>query len=192
MNRDNKFIGLSMEQLSMYLKTRFGQINAITESTDGTYFMVDFAADTQGLHLLVKEMDAFIKGYIAIHGNPEEAYGFNINCGGKLVNNIWYNDPTYGHRIEMQLKGRHQKLFIADVMGATGDYSVFNQDFEYLGDIYMFADQAEKDYGVFVRPDWNRVDRWRATTKLLQPHLAKIIAQVQRSMERKKVLKIVH
>lgn len=180
MNRDNKVIGLGMDQLSTFLKNRFAQITAVTESSDGTYFMVDFAQGTEKLNLLIKEMDAFIKGYLAVHGNPKEAYGFNINCGGKLINNIWYNDPEYGYRIAMQLNGRHQKLFIVDVMGATGDYSIFNQDFEYLGDMYMFADEEEEDYGIFIAPDWTRPEKWRTTTKLIKPYLTAIINRVCR------------
>jgi len=183
MNMDNKVIGLGMDQLSSFLKKRFAQINAITESSDGSYFMVDFASATPKLNLLVKEMDAFVKGYIAVHGDPTEAYGLNINCGGRLVNNIWYNDPDYGHRIEMQINGRRQKLFIVDVLGATGDYSVFNQDFEYLGNMYMFATKEEEDYGIFPDADWSRPEAWRTSTQLLKPYLKRIIKEVRRTLE---------
>jgi len=184
MNRDNKVIGLGMDQLSNHLKNRFAQISAITESSDGTYFMVDFAPDTAKLNLLIKEMDAFVKGYIAVNGDPDQAYGFNINCGRKLINNIWYNDPEFGHRIEMQLCGRHQKLFVVDVMGATGDYSVFNQDFEYLGELYMFATEEEEDYGIFAEPDWSSPNKWTASTKLLKPYLKRIVELIHGSLKK--------
>ncbi len=185
MNRDNKVIGLGMDKLSTYLKNRFAQISAITESSDGTYFMVDFAPGTAKLNLLIKEMDAFVKGYIAIHGNPEVAYGFNINCGRNLINNIWYNDPDYGHRIETQIRGRHQKLFVVDVMGATGDYSIFNQDFEYLGEIYMPASEEAEGLDFFAEPDWSSAEKWRASTQLLRPYLKRIVQLVCRSVQRK-------
>ena len=181
-------IGLEMGQLSTYLKNRFAEISSITESSDGTYFMVDFAAGTEKLNLVIKEMDALIKKFLAVHGDPETAYGFNINCGRRLVNNIWYNDPDFGHRIELQFKGRKEKLFVADVMGATGEYSIFNEDFEYLGDMYMPASREEEDYGIFIFPDWSRPEKWKGTTKLIRPYVKKIVEQIAASLHRRSVL----
>ena len=185
MRKNGHIIGLGVEHLPIFMKERFAQISGITESSDGTYFMVDFSANTQKMNLVVKEMDAFIRGFLAIHGDPKTAYGFNINCGRQVINNIWYNEPNYGHRIELAIKGRHQKLFLVDVLGATGDYSVFNQDFEYLGDLYMPIGKVGDDhYDHSVFPDWSKPEKWRATTKLLRPYLEKMISLVGQSLEK--------
>jgi hypothetical protein len=133
-------------------------------------------------------MDALIKDFLEVHGDPETIYGFSINCGRTLVNNIRYNDPEHGHRVELTLKGKKESLFVVDVLGATGEYSIFNRDFEYLGDMYMRLSRVEEDYGVFVMPDWSRPEKWKATAKLIRPYVKKIVEQIAASMHRRSVL----
>ncbi|MNY36775.1 hypothetical protein D3C86_1712840 [compost metagenome] len=97
----------------------------------------------------------------------------------------------------MELLGQVQRLRIQDVLGATGDYTIFNEEFERLGTLSTVAPQPEQhpdgslvnpddmdDFSDEVYPDFSNANIWQIEPAALQPYINQIREKVLEEINR--------
>jgi hypothetical protein len=177
-----------MDLLGPRLRELFPEITG--GKVSGTYYTVQIASGVQPASFM-KAFDGFVKAFLAANGDKDTSYQFKIeqdegSANPHLVNFITYNDPDSGYHVEVLADGELHRLFVVDVLGATGDYSVYNSDFEVAGFMNMKAVQGstEPDYGD-SRPFPNFSDPllWEAKGELVETYLNQILGQISLQIE---------
>ena len=169
-----------MDLLCQRLKANFPEITACSATTGNEFFWVTIAEETKDAPFM-KAFDQFVKSYIEAYGNRETGYGFRIGRSNQLVNIISYNQEL-GYRVDAKLGGRMQSLFVVDVQGATGNFTVFDDDFNTVGYMWMREDDAQGVEGDMEgeppHPDFTDWSLWAASNDKLRAVLYQIVTQV--------------
>jgi hypothetical protein len=174
-----------MDLLEQRLKAEFPEIVKIEGSKATDFFELEVAEGTQAAPFM-KAFDGFVKEYVSMHGDKEIEYQFTIYRGRELLNVLTYNDPGRGYHVEVLADGKLHKLFVVDVMGATGDFSVFNEDFELVGGMNMKSldSRTEADYGDDRPfPNFREPAMWEARGELVDAYLNQILGQITLQMD---------
>ena len=175
-----------MDLLGQRLRAKFPEIISGSVSEGNQYFQINIAECTEAAPFM-KAFDSFVKEYLTAYGDRETEYDFNISRGRELINIITYNSDDRGHLVDVQLNGKMQSLFVVDVLGATGDFTVFNDDFETVGFIYMrdtTPPQTETDYGDYRPfPNFGDSSFWEASSSELTSVLKDIIEQIAAQLD---------
>ncbi|WP_276090433.1 hypothetical protein [Pedobacter sp. JY14-1] len=124
-----------MQCLKEKLLTRFPFIVAVDANQDLNLFDIRLDPSVQHTAPLVRELYTYFESYLQIYGNTKEGYLFTIYQGGQVIDGLSFNLPDHQYHITIDIDGKIEQLRIVDVMGATGEYSVYNSDFERLGTI---------------------------------------------------------
>jgi hypothetical protein len=169
-----------MDLLEQRLQAEFPQIIKIEGSKATDFFELEVTEDTE-VAPFMKAFDEFVKNYIAENGDDDIEYQFTIYRGKELLNVMTYNDPGRGYRVEVLAEGKLHKLFVVDVMGATGDFSVYNEDFELVGSMNMkcrmpMEDDEFDDGRQF--PNFKEPSMWEARGELVELYLNQILGQI--------------
>ena len=174
-----------MDLLGQRLRTKFPEIISGSVSAGNEIFEINIAEGTQAAPFM-KAFDGFVKEYIEANGDPETEYDFRINRGRQLVNIISYNSDR-GYLVDVKLNGTMQTLFVVDVQGATGDYTVFNDDFETVGFMNMrdtSEARTEEDYGDDRPfPNFRESSLWEASNFELSSVLKEIVEQISAQLD---------
>jgi len=175
-----------MDLLGQRLRTKFPEIISGSVSTGNEFFDINIAEDTEAAPFM-KAFDGFVKEYIEAYGDAETEYDFRINRGRQLVNIISYNSDR-GYLVDVKLKGKMQTLFVVDVQGATGDFTVFNDDFQTVGFMNMRdmnAPGTEPDYGDDLPPaNFGDSSLWEASNNELSSVLREIVEQISAQLDK--------
>lgn len=175
---------MAMERLEAILKEIFPTLKYLNVSEDCTYFYMEFAASTKDMTSVMRQLDRWVKPYIAKHGDRETAYVFNINKGKDLVNIIRYHEKDYGYQVALNIDGKMQALFVVDLLG-IGDYSVFNRDFELLGVMYRPVRRpAMGQYRMDIITSFSDASFWTTSSRALKPYLSKLITSIYSQVNR--------
>lgn len=169
-----------MDLLGKRLREAFPAITGGSVSARNDFFIVEIAENTDNAPF-TKALHGFLKDYISKYGDPDEQYQFTIKKGGQLVNILMFNDPGYGYHVELLVNGNLQKLFVVDVLGVSGDFSVYDSDFEFLGVMNMkpLAEPLEGGYGdEHPRPNFRDAGLWEASGELVETYLNQIVGQI--------------
>ncbi|RZK43336.1 MAG: hypothetical protein EOO90_03495 [Pedobacter sp.] len=169
-----------MDLLGKRLREQFPEITGGSVSARHDFFTVEIVQGTANAPF-TKALDTFLKDYLSRFGDPEQEYQFTLQKGRQLVNILRYNDPEHGYHVEVLAEGKLHRLFVVDVMGATGDFSVYNEDFELLGAMNMkkVFERTDPDYGDDrPHPNFSDSGAWEATGELVQTYLNQIVGQV--------------
>lgn len=169
-----------MDLLGKRLRDEFPAITGGSVSARNDFFTVEIAEGTDHTPF-TKALDEFLKTYLSEYGNPEEEYQFTIQKGRQLVNILRYNDPEHGYHVEILADGKLHQLFVVDVMGATGDFSVYNENFEVVGVMNMkkIYERTEPDYGDDRPfPNFGDATLWEGSGELVETYLNQIIGQI--------------
>ena len=172
-----------MDLLGPRLRERFPEITG--GKVSGTSYTVCIEAGTQPAPFM-KEFDGFVKAFLAANVDKDTSYQFKIeqdegSANPHLVNIITYNDPDSGYHVEVVADGEQHRLFVVDVLGATGVYSVYNSDFEAVGFMNMKTVQGstEPDYGDGRPfPNFSDPSLWEAKGELVEKYLNQILGQI--------------
>lgn len=170
-----------MDLLGQRLREKFPEITGGSASAGNDYFHIEIAEGTEDAPFM-KALDGFVKEYLTAHGDPEIEYNFSIDRGHQLVNVITYNSDDRGYLVDVRLDGKSQSLFVVDVQGATGDFTVFNDNFETVGFINMKdtgvtgSDPDSGDERPF--PNFGDSSLWEASNIGLTSALREIIEQI--------------
>ncbi|WP_448103481.1 DUF3606 domain-containing protein [Pedobacter panaciterrae] len=179
----------NMESLSRLLKAEFPEIKEVRTGPDADWFVINIDAQVKPAPL-VKALHEYLESYIVEYGNPQEHYYFTIESGSEIIDTLRYNDPDAAHLINMDLFGRFQVLRVQDVMGATGDYTIFNEDFERIGYLSAGVSPPTNADGSLVNPDdmdnfcdevyadFSNPDIWQISPNELKPYLNEILGKV--------------
>ncbi|MNK18725.1 hypothetical protein D3C87_369350 [compost metagenome] len=174
----------AMERLEAILKEIFPELNYLNVSLDVEYFYMEFASNTKDMAAIMRKLDAFVRPYIAKHGDREVSYVFNINKGKDLVNIIRYNEQADGFKVMVNVNGKEQRLFVVDLLG-IGDYSVFNQEFECLGIMYRpVRTPAMGQYRMDTVTSFTDASYWTTSSKVLSPYLTNIINSISEKLSK--------
>ncbi len=166
-----------MQCLKEKLLTRFPFIVAVDANQDLNLFDIHLDPSVQHTAPLVRELYTYFESYLQIYGNTKEGYLFTIYQGGQVIDGLSFNLPDHQYHITIDIDGKIEQLRIVDVMGATGEYSVYNSDFERLGTI-----------STDTFPLFTPGDHWTTDNLGLKPHLNTIITRIgeQIQMEEEK------
>lgn len=183
-----------MESLGRLLKAKFPVISEITAGTDFDWFSITI--NEQGnTASFVKALNEYLEPYIAEHGNPKEEYDFTVKRGNELIDILHFNNPDAAHLITLDLFGQTQTLRVQDVMGATGDYTIFNEDFEKIGYLSAGATPPTNPDGSLVNPedmdsfndevyvDFSNPSIWQISPDELKPYMNEILEKVQEDID---------
>lgn len=186
---------LSMEQtdvspmdfLGQRLRAKFPEITSGSVSAGNEFFEINIAEGTEAAPFM-KAFDGFVKEYIEAYGDKEKEYDFTINRGRELINVISYNSDR-GYLVNVKVDGKMQTLFVVDVMGATGEFTVFNDDFETVGFMNMrdiSPQRTEPDYGDDRPfPNFGDSSLWEASNSELSFVLKEIVEQIDEQLSSK-------
>ncbi|MFI5452225.1 hypothetical protein ACHMWN_08720 [Pedobacter sp. UC225_61] len=169
-----------MDLLAQRLRAKFPEIISGSVVAGNQYFEINIAEGTETAPFM-KDFDGFVKEYLVAYGDKETEYDFKINRGRELINILSYNSDR-GYLVEVTMNGKSQSLFVVDVQGATGDYTVFNDDFETVGYMNMrdtSEPRTEPDYGDDRPfPNFNDSSLWEASNIELGYVLKEIVEQI--------------
>lgn len=180
----------NMEPLGHHLKAKFPEISEITAGTDFTWFIINTNADVNSAPF-VKALNEDLERYVTEHGNPKEEYDFTVKRANELIDILHFNNPDAAHLITLNLFGRTQNLRVQDVMGATGDYTIFNEDFEKVGYLSAGVAPPTNADGSLVNPDdldnfndevyvdFSNPNIWQISPEELKPYMNEILEKVQ-------------
>lgn len=154
----------SMKALKGMLKEQFPQIQEMDHSDDYDHFDIEIM--TNQPRSFLKSLNEYLGRFLLDYGDKETIYSFKIQRGRELLDILRFNDDNVFY-IEMEIDGKLRKVRVLDVMGATGDYSVFNEDFERLGTFYT-------DGAV----NFSDISEWETNDELLKPYLDEIIHKI--------------
>jgi len=174
-----------MDLLVQGLKSNFPEIIGIWVSAGNEFFEISIAEGTEAAKFM-KAFDGFVKEYIQAYGDAETEYDFRINRGRQLINIMSYNSDR-GYLVDVRLNGNMQTLFVVDVQGATGDYTVFNDDFQTVGFMNMRDTRdalTEPDYGDDQsQANFGDSSLWEASNTELSSVLKEIVEQISSQLE---------
>jgi len=183
----------SMETLGRLIKSGF-PVEKVEVSLDDTHFAIYFNESVSDKAAQVKAVHDYVKEYVGEHGDPKEEYQFSFYRERELIDILHFNDPNASYQITMEIFGKTQNLRVQDVLGATGDYTIFSENFEKIGGIFPFTppptnrdgtlvDPEDMDgyYGE-VYPDFNNESIWRVEPQELKPYLPEILNKVREQM----------
>ncbi|ETZ20175.1 DUF3606 domain-containing protein [Pedobacter sp. V48] len=183
----------TMETLGHHLKAKFPEISAITAGTDFTWFIINTNGDINSAPF-VKALNKYLEPYIAEHGNPKEEYEFTVKRANELIDILHFNNPEAAHLITLDLFGKTQNLRVQDVMGATGDYTLFNEDFETIGYLSAGVSPPTNSDGSLVNRDdmdnfndevyvdFSNQSIWQISPDELKPYLNEILGKVMENI----------
>lgn len=187
---DAKIVDLhNMETLGRLIKSGF-PVEKVEVSLDDTHFDIYFDESVSDKPAQVKAIYNFVKGFVAEHGHPEEEYMFRFYRKGELIDILHFNDPHSAYQITMDIFGKTQTLRVQDVLGATGDYTIFNEDFEQIGwmspgslpptnpDGTLVNPEDTDGYYGDAYPDFSNESIWEAAPVALKPYLPEILRKV--------------
>lgn len=173
-----------MDLLGQRLRDRFPEITSSTSMAGNEYFVIEIACATDAAPFM-KEFYGFVKQYLDMNGDTEIEYSFTIYRGNELVNIITYNSESSGFRVAVDLNGDRQSLYVVDVMGATGIFTVFDADFGTVGYLSM---KEEVPLDLLTEEDmqtplvnFNDSSLWTASNDTLASVMHEIIAQISNS-----------
>lgn len=179
----------NMESLSGLLKAKFPEIKELRNGPDADWFVINIDEDVKPAPV-VKALHQYLESYIGEYGNPKEHYYFTIESGSQIIDTLHYHDPEAAHYITMELFGRLQVLRVQDVRGATGDYTLFNEDFERIGYLSAGVSPPTNADGSLVNPDdmenfndevcvdFINPSIWQISPNELKPYLNEILGKV--------------
>lgn len=179
----------NMESLDRLIKSAF-PVEKIKVSLNNTHFAVYFDESVTDKPAQIKAIHDYVKSYIAEHGKSEEEYQFSFYMNHELIDILHYNCDDAAYYISMELFGKNQVLRVQDVLGATGDYTIFNEDFEKIGHISaslnpeMTEDgtaqnpDTENYYSDTVYADFRNPEIWQVYPEALKPYLNEILDKV--------------
>ncbi|MES2454773.1 MAG: DUF3606 domain-containing protein [Bacteroidota bacterium] len=160
-----------MKKLEDHLRTGFPFIYRIDAAQDAEDFSIHLDPQLQETAPVVKALHHYLEQYIQQHEGQEANYTFRIFREEELLDVLKYNDPDHEFHITINISGKLERLRIRDLSGGTGDYAVFNENFEKIGSIH--TDQA---------PDFTSSDHWSATENL-SLYLDTIITRISEQLE---------
>lgn len=172
-----------MDLLCERLKSNFPEIRECSATAGNEFFWITIAEETKDAPFM-KAFDSFVKPFIEAYGDRETGYDFRIGRERELVNIISYNQDR-GHLVDVKLEGRMQSVFVVDVQGATGDFTVFDDDFNIIGYMCMRETGApveEESEEERPFPDFSDCSLWQASNSQLGSVLHQIIAQIAAQM----------
>jgi hypothetical protein len=179
----------TMETLGRLIKSGF-PVEKLEVSLDDTHFAIYFDESVTNKASQVKAVHNFVKGYIDQHGDPKEEYQFSFYRDRELIDIVHFNYPNGSYQITMELFGKSQNLRVQDVLGATGDYTIFNEDFERVGGISPVSRPPTNPDGTLVDPedmdgfygepypDFTNESIWEVYPEELKPYLPEILSKV--------------
>lgn len=174
-----------MDLLRQRLRARFPEIVSGSVSGGNQDFEINISEGTEAAPFM-KAFDRFVKEYLEAYGDRETEYDFTINRGRELINILSYNSDR-GYLVEVTMSGKSQSLFVVDVQGATGDYTVFNDDFETVGYMNMRDTnevRTEPDYGEDRPfPNFSDSSLWEASNMELGYVLKEIVEQISAQLD---------
>ncbi|MEJ2880966.1 DUF3606 domain-containing protein [Pedobacter sp. GR22-6] len=186
---DKQTSAQQMEALGGQLKSTF-PLEKVVVSSQASHFELYFNESVVDKAAQVKAIHDFIQPYLVEHGDPTAAYQFNFYRDRELIDILHFNDPDAAHHISMELSGKTQNLRIQDVLGATGDYTIFNEDFQQIGwlsavaeppvelDITLLDPDSTDFYSDQVYPNFNNPAIWQIEPEALKPYLDEILSKV--------------
>nr|WP_068891234.1 DUF3606 domain-containing protein [Pedobacter panaciterrae] len=179
----------NMESLSDLLKAKFPEIKELRTGPDADWFVININENVKPAPV-EKALHQYLESYIGEYGNSKEHYYFTIESGRQIIDTLHYHDPEAAHYIAMELFGRLQVLRVQDVMGATGDYTLFNEDFERIGYLSAGVSPPTNADGSLVNPDdmdnfyddvcvdFSNPGIWQISPDELKPYLNEILGKV--------------
>lgn len=191
---DAKIVDLhNMETLGRLIKSSF-PVEKIEVILDYTDFAIYFDESVTNKSAQVKAVYEFIKPYVSEHGNPKEQYMFRFYRDRELIDISHFNDPYAAYQITIELFGKTQTLRVQDVLGATGDYTIFNENFEAVGYLSASISPPKNEDGSLanpdymddfydeVYPDFSDPDIWQISPDEFKPYLNQILEKLQEDM----------
>lgn len=160
----------SLHALKGMLLEQFPSIKSVKHSDDFEEFDIEIKKDTKP-RPFIKALNEYLGRFLLDYGDQESIYSFKIQCGRELMDILRYNDDTVFY-FEMEIDGKLKKLRVLDVMGATGDYSVFNEDFENLGTFYT---EGAVNFG--------NASEWVTNDEQLKPYLTEILIRIAEQIQ---------
>ena len=194
---ETKIVDLhNMETLGRLIKSIF-PVEKVEVILDNTDFAIYFDESVTNKSVQVKAVYEFIKPYVSEHGNPKEEYMFRFYRDHELIDILHFNDPYAAHEITIDLFGNTQTLRVQDVMGATGDYTIFNENFEAVGYLSASVSPPTNEDGSLVNPDdmegfyddvyadFTNPAIWNISPDELKPYLNEILNKVREDINNK-------
>lgn len=178
-----------MEALGGLLRSAFPLENVVVSAQD-SHFEVHFKTSVVDTAPQVKAIHDYVKENLLEHGDPKEAYQFNFYHDHQLIDILHFNDPDAAHYITIELSGKMQNLRIQDVLGATGDYTIFNEDFQQIGwlsavaepparlDVSLLDPDSTDFYSDQIYPNFNNPAIWQIEPEALKTYLPEILSKV--------------
>lgn len=195
-NMEAKQVGQgSMGELAGLIKARF-PVKEVKLTLDDTHFEIDFQDSVTDKAAQVKAIYGLVKEYVELYGDEEEEYQFKFRKGRELIDILHFNAPEAAYHIRMEIFGKEQDLRVQDVLGATGDYTIFNSDFESLGQISAvgvppsdeeLADAAEDPeafYSDHVYADFSNLRIWKAFPDSLELYLPELLEKISAEIDK--------
>jgi len=185
----------SIKNLVDLLKSNF-PVKKVEVGLDDTHFAIYFNETVTDKPPLVKTIHDYLKAYIIEHGDPKDEYQFSFHRDHELIDIVHFNSPDAAHYIDIELSGKMQTLRIQDVLGMTGDYTIFNEDFEKIGQLSAVSNPVEVDealasdeeldfYSDQVYADFSNEALWQILPEELKPHLSEILGKVLEDINNK-------
>lgn len=162
----------SMDSLKGMLQEQFPEIVRIVTYEGLEDFDVEIEENTVAPPF-VKALNEYLGRFILDYGDPEASYNVTIQRGRELIDILRYNDPDTEHYIEIEMDGNPTRLRIVDVLGCTGDYSVFNENFENLGFFFTEDDVYFGD-----------ASSWQTNQDGLKPYLEEIVRKIENKVHK--------
>lgn len=194
---ETKIVDLhNMETLGRLIKSSF-PVEKVEVILDNTDFAIYFDESVTNKSAQVKAVYEFIKPYVSEHGNPKEEYMFRFYRDRELIDIIHFNDPCAAYEITVDLLGKTQTLRVQDVLGATGDYTIFNEDFEQIGYLSASISPPTNEDGSLINPndmdefydevypDFSNPAIWHIHPNELKPYLNDILNKVREDINSK-------
>lgn len=182
-----------METLGRLIKSGF-PVEKVEVALDDTHFDIYFDESVRDKAAQVKAVHDYVKPYINQHGKAEQEYMFRFYRERELLDILHFNDPHSAYYITIELFGKTQNLRVQDVLGATGDYTIFAEDFQRIGwmspvslpptnpdGTLVNPEDMEGFYGE-VYPDFNNESIWEVQPEELKPYLGEILSKVREQM----------
>lgn len=157
----------NMESLDRLLKAKFSKVKEVVYFPDLQRFEIYLDGSCRAAAPVIKALNKYLGPFVAEHGEVEQAYYFEIHRENELLDVLRYNDPGSEFYINIEMNDNLHTLRILDVLGATNDFTVFDEDFERLGSFY--AEGAAE-----FKPG----DHWHTDDEQLTPYLDEIVTKI--------------
>ncbi len=170
-----------MDLLGIKLKDEFSEVTGGSFSPGHDLFTINLARGKRPVNLVVKELHSFLKSYIQRNGDRQTEYQFTIHEHGRLVHVLRFHSPDEGYHVEVMASGRLHRLFVDSGLGAIGDFTVFNEDFQKIGYLAMKSLEGsdKTDYGDGrPYPNFSDGSLWEGKGELVETYLNQIVGQI--------------